>query len=267
MIDTADVYSTWVPGNRGGESETIIGNWLKRRGRRDDVLIATKVGFMEGLSPARIAAGAEASLRRLRTDHIDLYYTHKDDPEIPFDEMLGALDRLVRAGKVRVIGASQISAPRLQESLRTSREAGLAEYQVLQTGYSLLDRGPFEESLRRTAIEQGLGVLTFYSLANGYLTGKYRSREDLGKSVRGARAAEYIAGNGPRILAAMDEVARETGATLAQIALAWTAAQPGVTAPLASATNVAQIEELLGAMELSLTPEQTGRLDAAARDD
>jgi hypothetical protein len=264
MIDTADVYSSWVPGNVGGESETIIGEWLKRRGRRDDVLIATKVGLEEGLASKTIAQGIENSLRRLGTDYIDLYYSHKDDPDVPLEETLSAFDALVKAGKVRALGASQIEAERLRQALSISAANGLASYSVLQTWYNLVDRSRYEGALSEAVQENGLGMLSFYSLANGYLTGKYRSEADLGKSVRGSRVAEYMRGNGPRVLAALDDIAGETGATQGQIALAWVAAQPAATAPIASATSLEQIEELIGAMELELSPDQIERLNAAS---
>lgn len=266
MIDTADVYSAWVPGHKGGESERVIGNWLERRGRRDDVLIATKVGFIGGLSAANIERAVEGSLRRLKTDFVDLYYAHKDDEEVPLEETLEAFDRLVKSGKVRALGASQISADRLDKALATSEANGWTPYSVLQTWYSILERPRFEDALAPLAQARGLGVATFYSLANGYLTGKYRSRADLGKSVRGDRVEQYLEGRGPRILAAIDEVAEELGATPAQVALAWTAAQPGVTAPLASATSVEQLEELLGSLHLQLHSDQLARLDQASRD-
>jgi aryl-alcohol dehydrogenase-like predicted oxidoreductase len=264
MIDTADVYSKWAPGNVGGESETLIGAWLKRRGRRDDVLIATKVGFDEGLSAATIEAGIDASLRRLGIDHVDLYFAHKDDPATPFEETLAAFDSLIRAGKVRAIGASQISADRLGEALAVSKRDGLAAYTVLQTEYNLMDRTDYEGALRDLVIDQGLGMVAFYGLANGYLTGKYRQPSDLGKSRRGPRAKAYMEGKGPEVLAALDEVAGETGATSAQVALAWLAAQPGVTAPIASATSLAQLEELLGVLDLDLTQGQIERLSASS---
>jgi aryl-alcohol dehydrogenase-like predicted oxidoreductase len=266
MIDTADVYSAWVQGHKGGESERVIGNWLERRGRRDDVLIATKVGFIGGLSAANIERAVEGSLRRLKTDYVDLYYAHKDDEEVPLEETLEAFDRLVKAGKVRALGASQISAGRLGMALDISARNGWTSYSVLQTWYSIVERPRFEEALAPLAEAGGLGVATFYSLANGYLTGKYRSRSDLGKSVRGDRVEQYLEGKGPMILAAMEAVAEELGATPAQVALAWTAAQPGVTAPLASATSVQQLEELLGSLHFQLTPDQLARLDAASRD-
>jgi aryl-alcohol dehydrogenase-like predicted oxidoreductase len=265
MIDTADVYSAWAPGHRGGESEKVIGAWLARRGRREDVLIATKVGFMGGLSATAIEQAIDGSLRRLRTDYVDLYYAHKDDPDTPFEETLGAFDRLVRAGKVRAIGASQIEASRLEQALAISAAAGLTGYSVLQTWYSILERPRFEGALQDVAARHGLGVATFYSLANGYLTGKYRSRADLGKSIRGDRVERYVDGDGPRVLAVIDQVAAELGATPAQVTLAWTAAQPGVTAPLASATSLSQLEDLIGCLQLELSADQLARLDAASR--
>ncbi len=265
MIDTADTYSAWAPGNKGGESEALIGAWLARRGRRDDVLIATKVGFDGGLSAANIERAVEGSLRRLGTDYVDLYYAHRDDPDVPLEETLEAFDRLIRAGKVRALGCSQIEAERLERALGISRENGWTGYSVLQTWYSLVERPRFESALAPLARSRGLGVATFFSLANGYLTGKYRSRADLSKSVRSDRVEEYLEGDGPVILAAIDEVAEELGATPAQVALAWTASQPGVTAPLASATSVAQLEELLGSLELRLSPEQLAALDRASR--
>lgn len=264
MIDTADVYSNWVPGHVGGESETLIGEWLRRRGRRDDVLIATKVGYDKGLSAAHIAAAADASLARLGVERIDLYYAHKDDSATPLDETLAAFDRLVRAGKVRAIGASNYSAERLAEALALSRREGLARFAVLQPEYNLMARGGFEGPLQALCIESGLGVLPYFGLASGFLTGKYRSPADFGKSVRGARMAAYLDGRGPRVLAALDAAAAEAGATPAQVALAWLAAQPGVTAPIASATGPGQLDELLGVFALDLTADQLARLDAAS---
>ena len=264
MIDTADVYSKWAPGNRGGESESLIGDWLRRRGRRDDVLIATKVGFDEGLSAATIERGIEASLGRLGTDHVDLYFSHKDDPATPLEESLGAFDRLVKAGKVRAIGASQIGPERLEEALAVSRREGLASYSVLQTEYNLMDRSAYEGPLRYVVVRHGLGMVAFYGLANGYLTGKYREPSDLAKSPRGDRAKRYMEGKGPKVLAVLDEVATETGASPAQVALAWLAAQPGVTAPIASATSVAQLDELLGVLDLQLGEDQIARLSASS---
>jgi aryl-alcohol dehydrogenase-like predicted oxidoreductase len=276
MIDTADVYSAWAPGNKGGESETLLGEWLKRRGRRDDVLIATKVGMLAGeggerLEPARIAAAVEASLRRLGTDYIDLYYAHRDDPQTPLDRTLAAFDKLVKDGKVRVLGASNYSAERLSKALATSAELGLTPFTVLQPEYNLLSRrgglaeDRFEGPLQQLSIKHGLGVLPYFGLANGFLTGKYRSEADRAKSVRGRRMSQYMDERGWRVLAALDTLAAETGATQAQLALAWVAAQPGVTAPIASATSLAQLEELIGAMELELTARQLHLLDEVSR--
>jgi aryl-alcohol dehydrogenase-like predicted oxidoreductase len=269
MVDTADVYSAWVPGHRGGESETLIGQWLKRRGSAGGLLIATKVGMLRGeggekLEAARIAAAAEASLRRLGVDAIDLYYAHQDDEKTPMEESLQAFDRLVSDGKVRALGASNFTAERLGEALATSRALGLARYEVIQPEYHLLQRGLYEGALQQLCLEQGIGVLPYYGLASGFLTGKYRSPADFGKSVRGDRMGKYLEGRGPAVLAALDEVAKETGASQAQIALAWIAAQPGVTAPIASARTLEQLEELIGAMELELSAAQLARLDESA---
>ncbi len=269
MIDTADVYSAWVPGHVGGESETLLGEWLKRRGRRDDVLIATKVGMLPGeggekLEPARVAAAAEASLARLGTDYIDLYYAHQDDEGTPLAESLAAFDALVKAGKVRALGASNYSAERLAEALDISARDGLTPYTVLQPEYNLVERPSFEGPLQDVAIERGLGVLPYFGLALGFLTGKYRSADDAGKSVRGGRAIKYLDDRGHKILAALDDIAAETGATQGQIALAWLAAQPGVTAPIASANTLDQLEELLGVLTLDLSAGQVERLTEAS---
>ncbi|HEY9553170.1 aldo/keto reductase [Allosphingosinicella sp.] len=270
MVDTADVYSAWVPGHKGGESETLLGEWLKRRGRRDDVLIATKVGMLAGeggekLEPSRIAAAAEASLKRLGTDYIDLYYAHQDDEGTPMAESLAAFDRLVRDGKARTIGASNYSAERLAKALAISEAEGLARYTVLQPEYNLMVRDRFEGDLQKLCIEEGLGVLPYFGLASGFLTGKYQSEADFGKSPRGGRMGQYLNERGRKVLAALDAVAAETGATQAQIALAWIAAQPGITAPIASANHLDQLDELLGAMTLELSQEQLARLSDAAR--
>ena len=264
LVDTADVYSSWVPGHAGGESETVIGNWLARRGRRDDVLIATKVGYSDGLRREVIERAVDASLRRLRTSHIDLYYTHRDDRETPLEETLEALDVLVRAGKVRAIGASQIEADRLEQALATSRANGWASYSVLQTLYNLVEREPYEAALAEVAGRLGLGVCAYFGLASGYLTGKYRTPADLAKSVRGDTVTKYMDGKGPAVLSALDEVAAEAGATPAQVALAWIAAQPTLTAPIASATSLDQLEELMGSLRLTLSPAQLERLDRAS---
>ncbi|HEX6374881.1 MAG TPA: aldo/keto reductase [Allosphingosinicella sp.] len=270
MIDTADVYSAWVPGHRGGESETLIGEWLKRRGSREGVQIATKVGMLHRhgggrLEGWRIARAAEASLERLGVETIDLYYAHRDDPGTPMEEVLEAYDGLVRAGKVRALGASNFTAQRLAEALAVSARLGLARYEALQPEYHLLAREEYEEALQPLCLAEGIGVLPYYGLASGYLTGKYRSEADYGKSVRGDRMAKYVEGRGPDVLAALDEVAAGTGATPAQIALAWVAARPGVAAPIASARTLEQLEELLPALTLALTPAQLARLDEAGR--
>lgn len=268
MIDTADSYSAWAPGHRGGESERVIGAWLKASGKRDRVLIATKVGMLPGeggekLAPARIAAAAEASLGRLGIDRIDLYYAHQDDEATPQDAVLEAFGRLVDAGKVHVVGASNFHAARLKSANDIARDAGLPHYHVLQPEYNLLSRHKFEGELQSYCIEHNIGVLPYFGLASGFLTGKYRSRDDLGRSVRGGRMGELLDGRGAAMLAAMDEVAAETGATLAQIALAWLMAQPGVTAPIASATSVEQLTELTGAWDVALSKDQLDRLTAA----
>jgi len=268
MIDTADVYSAWVPGHRGGESERLIGHWLKRDpAKRQAVVIATKVGMMAGLAPATIAAACDASLQRLGVERIDLYYAHKDDTATPLTDTLGAFDALVRAGKVRALGASNYDAPRLIEALDVSAANGFAAYSVLQPWFNMVERARFEGPLQDLCVARNIGVAPYYSLANGFLTGKYRSEADLGKSVRGTRNIEYLrTEKGARVLAALDAVAAETGASLAQIALAWTTAQPGITAPIASATSVAQLEELLGALRLKLSAEQIARLNEASED-
>jgi aryl-alcohol dehydrogenase-like predicted oxidoreductase len=264
MIDTADVYSAWVPGHKGGESETEIGAWLKAGGARDRILIATKVGMMPGgLQPDRIRAAVQGSLDRLETDRIDLYFAHKDDPDVPLDEVLGAFAELVDAGIVGAIGASNYSADRLAEALRVADEKGLPRFTVMQPELNLLDRSQYEGPLQQLCIDEGLGVVTYFSIASGYLSGKYRSADDLGKSVRGDRVKPYMAGRGPAVLAVMDRIAGETGASLPQIALAWIARQPGVTAPIASATSLEQLDELLGSLDLVLSDEQLAALSAA----
>jgi aryl-alcohol dehydrogenase-like predicted oxidoreductase len=265
MIDTADVYSAWVPGNSGGESETVIGRWLKRDpAKRAKVVIATKVGFFEGLAPEKIAAACEASLDRLGIETIDLYYHHKDDETVPLADSLGAMDALLKAGKIRAIGLSQYSAPRLDEAMRTAATSGLTKPSALQPWYNMVEREKLEGELRDVALAGGLAIFPFYGLANGFLTGKYRSREDLEKSPRGLRNVAYLEGRGMRVLDALDEVSAETGAPLATVALAWTMAQPGITAPIASATSLQQLDELTAAMHLRLTPEQMRRLDEAS---
>lgn len=266
MIDTADVYSAWVPGHKGGESESMIGAWLKESGARDQVLIATKVGMMPGgLKPERIREAVQGSLERLGVETIDLYFAHKDDPDVPLDEVLGAFAELLDAGIVSAIGASNYSADRLAEVLRVADEKGLPRFTAMQPELNLLDRGQYEGPLQNLCIAEGLGVVTYFSLASGYLSGKYRSEDDIGKSARGPRVKPYIEGKGPAMLAAMDAVAAETGATLSQIALAWVVAQPGVNAPIASATSAEQLDEIMGAEDLVLSDAQLAALTAAGR--
>ncbi|MFW2852028.1 aldo/keto reductase [Sphingomonas sp. TX0543] len=268
MIDTADAYSAWAPGHVGGESETVIGDWLRASGKRDRILIATKVGMLSGeggekLAPARIVAACEASLKRLGTDRIDLYFAHRDDEATPQAAVMEAFGKLVDAGKVRVIGASNFQAARLKSANEAAAEAGLPRYHVLEPEYNLVSRHRFEGELQDYCIEHNIGVTPYYGLASGFLTGKYRTRDDLGKSVRGGRMGDLLDGKGATVLAAMDTVATETGANLAQIALAWLMAQPGVTAPIASARNLAQLNELLPATTLALSADQLALLTNA----
>lgn len=268
MIDTADVYSAWAEGHKGGESESMIGAWLKASGARDRILIATKVGMLpgeggKGLQPDRIRAAVDASLERLGVETIDLYFAHKDDPDVPLDEVMGAFGELVDAGKVRAIGASNYSADRLAAALRVADERGLPRFTVMQPELNLLDRDQYEGALQQLCIAEDIGVVPYYSLASGYLSGKYRDVADLRQSPRGYKAKAYMEGRGPAVLAVMDRIAAETGATLSQIALAWVAQQPGVTAPIASATRVDQLDELLGSMTLELGPDHLAALSAA----
>ncbi|MCW2240163.1 aldo/keto reductase [Azospirillum canadense] len=270
FIDTADVYSAWAPGNTGGESETIIGNWLKRRGNRDRVVIATKVGSemgpgRKGLSAAYIRSAVEDSLRRLQTDRIDLYQSHWDDPDTPFEETLGAYQCLIQEGKVRAIGASNLTAARLREALEVAAKAGLPRYETLQPEYNLYDRSGYEAELEGVCRENGLGVISYYSLAAGFLTGKYRSAEDAGKSARGGGVvSKYLNDRGRAILAALDEVAAQHKATPAQVALAWLIARPSLTAPIASASKVEQMGDLVAAARLTLDGASIERLNAAS---
>lgn len=266
LVDTADVYSAWAPGHKGGESETVIGEWLKSNGRK--MAVATKVGMQPGkggdkLNPARIAAACDASLQRLGVEQIALYYAHQDDDATPQEAYMEAFGKLVAAGKVAVLGASNFHAARLKSANDIARAARSPHFEALQPEYNLISRHKFEGELQNYCVENNIGVLPYASLASGFLTGKYRSRADLGKSVRGDRMPAYLDGKGPAVLAALDAVAAETGATPAQVALAWLAAQPGLTAPIASATSVKQLEELLPAMSLTLTAVQLEKLDAA----
>ncbi|MFE1798532.1 aldo/keto reductase [Streptomyces sp. NPDC059517] len=267
FVDTADAYSAWAPGNEGGESETVIGEWLTARGNRADVLIATKAGAhpaYKGLSPANVKAAAEASLRRLRTDHIDLYYTHYDDPSVPVEEFLGALDELVRSGKVRAIAASNISAERLQESLDASDREGLVRYVALQAQYSLVSRDTYEGPLQEVASRGGLAAVPYYGLASGFLTGKYRAGADVDSPRAGAAGKHLASERGQRVLTALDEVAEERGAELATVALAWLASRPTVAVPLASARTPSQLPALLSVADLTLTDTDLTKLTRAS---
>jgi aryl-alcohol dehydrogenase-like predicted oxidoreductase len=270
FVDTADVYSSWVPGHSGGESETIIGKWLRQGGKRNQVVLATKVGKpmgdnKKGLSPAYIRQAVDASLKRLQTDHIDLYQSHDDDADTPLADTLGAFAELIRAGKVRAIGASNYSAPRLAEALDVAERHGLPRYESLQPLYNLYDRAVFEEALEPLCRERGVGVINFYALAAGFLTGKYRSEADAAKSARGASTTKkYLNPRGLRILAALDEVAKTRGATPGQVALAWQIARPAITAPIASATSAGQLDELVAATRLPLDAEAIALLDEAS---
>jgi aryl-alcohol dehydrogenase-like predicted oxidoreductase len=269
LIDTADVYSSWAPGNTGGESETIIGKWLKSRGQRGRVVVATKVGMKlapdkKGLSKAYILRAVEDSLRRLQTDYIDLYQSHVDDPETPIEETLSAYDQLVRQGKVRAIGASNFTAERLSEALHISHDRVLPGYTSLQPLYNLYDRFDFEAQLAPLCLSENIGVITYSSLRSGFLTGKYRSENDLGKSPRGPRMPKWMDDRGLRILAALDRVAERLRSSPARVALAWLLAQPSVTAPIASATSLEQLDDLIEATKLVLDQPSLEILNAAS---
>ncbi len=265
-IDTADVYSAWVPGHTGGESESVIGRWLKARGKRDDVLILTKVAMwpaQPGLSAANIAAAVEGSLKRLQTDHIDLYQSHQDDPATPIDETLEAYERLIKAGKVRAIGASNFTPERLAQSLQVSADKGVARYDTIQPKFNLYDRSEVEGALAALTAKEEIGVIPYYGLAAGFLTGKYRTEADLEGKARGRTVKSYLNDKGQRVLAALDEAAKSVGASQAQVALAWIMAHPSITAPIASATSVEQLTELMGAARLVLAAEVVEGLNAA----
>jgi len=267
-IDTADVYSAWAPGNKGGESETIIGDWMKSRANRDKVLVITKVGSpmgpgKKGLKAAYIAEAVEASLKRLRTDFIDLYLSHWPDPETPYEETLGAYRDLVAAGKIRAFGCSNFNAAQLRASLDLAAQKGLPRYGVLQPEYNLYDRAGFEGPLRDLCIAEEIGVITYFSLAKGFLSGKYRTQADLGQSARGGGVKAYLNPRGTRILAALDALAARYAAKPAEVALAWLIASPGVTAPIASATSLEQLESLIKAAALKLSAADMKALDAA----
>ena len=270
FIDTADVYSKWAPGNKGGESETIIGNWLQKSGKRDKVIIATKVGMemapdKQGLSKAYITKAVEDSLKRLKTDHIDLYQSHKDDKNTPLEETLSTYTDLIKQGKIRAIGASNYEATRLKEALEVSKKNNLAAYQTLQPEYNLYDREGYEKELEPVCIENGIGVITYYSLASGFLTGKYRSESDLSKSQRGQGIKKYLNERGFRILKALDEVAAAYNSTPASVALAWVIARPGITAPIASATSTKQLDAIIAATKLNLKSSDIELLNNASK--
>lgn len=267
MIDTADVYSAWIPGHKGGESETVLGEWLDRSGVRDDMRIHTKTGMLGGAElyePARVLQSLDASLERLQTDRIDLYYAHKDYPELEITQIVEAFDGAVRSGKAIALGASNFDAERLSAALDIAATSGATPFTALQNEYNLVAREAYGLDLRRLVTSRGIAMLPFFGLASGYLTGKYRTEEDYAKSTRGGRAKELAGGNGPQVLAAMDVVAAETGASLSAIALAWLVRQPGIPAPIASARTVEQLRELLEFTRVELTEDQLARLTAAA---
>lgn len=266
FIDTADIYSSWVPGNSGGESEAILGRWMRARGNRDQLVIGTKVGlapFALGLSRETIRRAVALSLERLQTDRIDLYYAHKDDPQTPLPETLGTFDALVREGKIRHIAASQYSAPRLAEALAVSRDHGFARYAAFQTHYSLLRRTEYEHELAQVCMRERVACLPFYSLARGFLTGKYRPGRSI-ESVRAEGIHEFMDERGLRVLSILDELAAAHDTTVAAVTLAWTARQPGIAVPLASARTPAQLAELLPFVNLALTADELGRLSSAS---
>ncbi len=270
FIDTADVYSRWHPGNQGGESEAIIGRWLKQRGGREHVVIGTKLGIemapgKKGLSASYITEAVEASLRRLQTDYIDLYMSHRDDPETPLAETLEAYGGLIKAGKVRAIGASNYTAARLGEALAASAQHGLPRYESLQPQYSIIERGEFEGDLETLCLREKVGVICYYSLASGFLSGKYRSKADTGGKARGSRVEKYLDDRGMRVLGALDDVAGRCAATPAQVALAWLIARPSITAPIASATSLDQLQDIMKAPEIRLDQDAIGQIDRASR--
>ena len=273
LVDTADVYSRWAPGHQGGESEAVIGRWLKASGKRDRVVLATKVGKpmgdegsgRAGLSRRWIRQAVHDSLQRLQTDRIDLYQSHDDDTATPLEETMAAFAELIAEGKVRAIGASNFTAARLAEANAVAARLGVPRYECLQPHYNLVERKVYEDELEPLCRAQQVGVINFFGLARGFLTGKYRSEADLGKSIRGGGVKKYLEPHPMRVLAALDAVAADLKATPAQVALAWQMARPGITAPIASATGVAQLQELMGAARLVLSPAQIGALDAASQ--
>jgi aryl-alcohol dehydrogenase-like predicted oxidoreductase len=268
-IDTADMYSVWAPGHQGGESETVIGNWLARSGARSEMLIATKVGMMTGadgrkLSKPTILAAADASLQRLKTDVIDLYQAHADETDTPLQETLEAFALLIEQGKVRAIGASNYTAPRLKEALETSERLGLPRYQSLQPHYNLVERPGYEAELEPLCVAEHLGVINYFALAAGFLTGKYRNEGDFAASPRGAGVKKYLNPQGKQILAALDDIAARHHATPGQVAIAWLIARPSITAPIASATSTAQLDDLIKAASLTLSPADIDALNHAS---
>jgi aryl-alcohol dehydrogenase-like predicted oxidoreductase len=270
FLDTADVYARWVKGSTGGDSETIIGKWLKARGNRDKIVLATKLGIemapgKKGLSRAYMQTAVEDSLRRLQTDYIDLYQSHRDDPDTPIEETLSAYADLIKAGKVREIGASNFSADRLAESLKISTEKGLPRYQSLQPQYSLVERDGFEGPLENLCLAEKVGVIGYYSLASGFLTGKYKSKSDAEGRARGKGVEKYLNDYGFGVIKALEEVAAKYEARPGQIALAWLIARPSVTAPIASATTLEQVAELAEAAEIELDAESIAKIDAASK--
>ncbi|HEV8484674.1 MAG TPA: aldo/keto reductase [Blastocatellia bacterium] len=269
FIDTADMYSRWAPGNQGGESETIIGKWLKRSGNRNKVLVATKVGMemgpdKKGLSKSYILRSVEDSLKRLQTDYIDLYQSHADDPNTPLEETLGAFAQLIEQGKVRAIGASNYSAERLSQALQVSRQSGIPSYHSLQPLYNLYDRADYEATLEPVCLDNGLGVIPYFALASGFLTGKYRSETDLSKSARGQGVKKYLNERGLRILEVLDQVAKRHDSSPARVSLAWLIARPGITAPIASATSLEQLNDLVEATRLELDRSSIDLLNEAS---
>ena len=269
LIDTADMYSTWVEGHKGGESETILGKWFQHSGKRAKVVLASKVGKemgpnLQGLSKAYIMQAVEASLQRLQTDYIDLYQSHADDPETPLEETLEAYDQLIKQGKVRAIGASNYSAERLAQSLEASEQNGYPRYESLQPLFNLYDRADYEKELEPLCREKGLGVISFFSLASGFLTGKYRSQDDLSNRARGNFVKKYLNERGFRIIEALDNVAQAHNMTPAQVALAWLISHPSITAPIASATNLEQLNELIEATTVELNPSGIDQLNQAS---
>lgn len=270
LVDTADGYSRWVPGHDGGESETIIGKWLKQSGKRDHVLIATKLGnempgvSKGGLSAAYVKSAAEASLKRLQTDYIDLYQAHVPDPNTPHEETLAAMADLIKEGKVRAIGSSNFNPAQVKDSLEAARKHGLPRYETFQPLYNLYDRDGFERQFAQLCVAEEIGVIPYYALASGFLTGKYRKEADVNAAARAHSNGKYMTERGFRILAAMDQASARIGANLAQIAVAWLIAQPAVTAPIASATSIAQLEDLLAATRLKLDAETLAALNDAS---